>query len=570
MPAEIHVPIDVDDSAFRSFAGIFEKYRNSLEASKGDWSAIVVVMSGAAQSATEMQEALEGGGDALAAAASIGSKFQQSAERAAGAFSRVQSATKGAASNIKEATLALLKWASVTTLIGGGAGALSMDALGSHVSGLRTASMRAGTTAGGREAFAINFARFGDAEGVLGRVANIKNSADHTALRNLGITDAQIKEMDPADLAALAYQKLQERAKNQNPNYLNDWMTSNRVNEVFDLGQALQARSTSKEEMADVQGHFREDRPRLEMTPKAQLGWTKFTMTLDLASAVIKRVFAENLSHLTPGLGKLSDAFSHLLEILMAKGGPLEHGLEALADGLEWFGRHLRDDIRWEKLFGDLFDGVVALAKWTKKLIEGLASVAKWFGISSASAATSGGGNGAGGAAGGENYSGAPFKQGKGEDQEVIDFIRQDAAKHGIDPEIALRVARSEGLKGFHPSNGEWSAGSNDLGSSFGPLQAHFAANIPGMRARGQGDAMAKEGINARDLTQWRKVIDWQLRYAKKHGWSEWHGWRGDPRAGLNYQPPQIAPTYHTKVTISKPPGGDIAASANAAAHQTH
>jgi hypothetical protein len=165
-----------------------------------------------------------------------------------------------------------------------------------------------------------------------------------------------------------------------------------------------------------------------------------------------------------------------------------------------------------------------------------------------------------------------------GEDQEVIDYIRASAARHHIDPDVAVGVARSEGLKGFSPSRGTWSAGSNDSGTSFGALQAHIHGRTPGTTAYGQGDLMLKAGIDPRQMGDWKKVIDWQLDYAsRKRSWSEWHGWaRHNQHAGFGYNAPDSAsmpvkPGDYSKI-IGKHPasyalGGDAPAQGASAHH---
>jgi hypothetical protein len=91
-----------------------------------------------------------------------------------------------------------------------------------------------------------------------------------------------------------------------------------------------------------------------------------------------------------------------------------------------------------------------------------------------------------------------------------------------LDLEIA---ARSEGLKGFDPSTGKWSAGYNDAGSSFGPYQMHFSINKPGFTASGLGDRMFSEtGIDVRKMQNWKSGIDYALDTAAKEGWGAWHG----------------------------------------------
>jgi hypothetical protein len=107
----------------------------------------------------------------------------------------------------------------------------------------------------------------------------------------------------------------------------------------------------------------------------------------------------------------------------------------------------------------------------------------------------------------------------------VAGKIQQYATEIGVDPEIALRVAKSEGLYGY----------TGDQGSSFGPFQLHYG-NVAGggNKVGGLGDTFTQvTGLDARDPRTVDAQIQFALNEAKIHGWGAWHGWKGDPRAGL-------------------------------------
>lgn len=107
----------------------------------------------------------------------------------------------------------------------------------------------------------------------------------------------------------------------------------------------------------------------------------------------------------------------------------------------------------------------------------------------------------------------------------VEDYIARAAMARGMDPEIALRVARSEGLRGYV----------GDEGSSFGPFQLHYG-NVAGggNRVSGLGDVFTQQtGLDARDPSTWRHQVDFSLDQAAKGGWSPWHGWKGSQWAGI-------------------------------------
>jgi len=103
---------------------------------------------------------------------------------------------------------------------------------------------------------------------------------------------------------------------------------------------------------------------------------------------------------------------------------------------------------------------------------------------------------------------------------EMEAYIRQAAVARGIDPEIAVRVARSEGLgEGIWQSNVKLDYGRE---RSYGPFQLHVA---PEGRSPGMGNEFkAKTGLDPSDPSTWRQGVDFALTQAKEGGWGPWFG----------------------------------------------
>jgi hypothetical protein len=97
----------------------------------------------------------------------------------------------------------------------------------------------------------------------------------------------------------------------------------------------------------------------------------------------------------------------------------------------------------------------------------------------------------------------------KGDPRGLAPYIRKVAAKYGVDPGVAVNVARSEGLEGFTsgiPGEHSYTA---------------FQLNMDG----GLGNEFQKEtGLDPRDPKNERQAIDWALHYVSGHGWSAFHG----------------------------------------------
>lgn len=82
---------------------------------------------------------------------------------------------------------------------------------------------------------------------------------------------------------------------------------------------------------------------------------------------------------------------------------------------------------------------------------------------------------------------------------EIADYIRQSAAARGIDPDIALRVAMSEGgLK--DPVRQSEVVKNGVREASYGPFQLYMGGGL--------GNKALEAGIDPRDPNQWRAGVD--------------------------------------------------------------
>jgi tape measure domain-containing protein len=106
---------------------------------------------------------------------------------------------------------------------------------------------------------------------------------------------------------------------------------------------------------------------------------------------------------------------------------------------------------------------------------------------------------------------------------EVSEYIARAAQQRGIDPNIALRVADSEG-----GSDSKMQVGKFKTGWSFWPFQLHYAMRgMPGVTdpTTGMGDSFTREtGWQPGDVDAWKDSIDYALDAAAKHGWGAWYG----------------------------------------------
>lgn len=91
-------------------------------------------------------------------------------------------------------------------------------------------------------------------------------------------------------------------------------------------------------------------------------------------------------------------------------------------------------------------------------------------------------------------------------------FVRQSAVKAGIDPDVAMKVARSEGFSQFLGDNG----------TSGGAFQLHVT---PGGRGHAVGDEFKRlTGLDPLNPANEHEGIMFAMEWAKRHGWGDFHG----------------------------------------------
>jgi peptidoglycan hydrolase-like protein with peptidoglycan-binding domain len=108
----------------------------------------------------------------------------------------------------------------------------------------------------------------------------------------------------------------------------------------------------------------------------------------------------------------------------------------------------------------------------------------------------------------------------------VESYIRQSAAARGIDPDVAVRVAKGEGGLA-NPLQQSYVVKNGQRETSYGPFQLRIGGGL--------GDAALKAGIDPRKESDWQAGVDFALNHAAEHGWGEWYGAvNPGPKSGLS------------------------------------
>ncbi|SOC40102.1 hypothetical protein SAMN05892877_1074 [Rhizobium subbaraonis] len=121
----------------------------------------------------------------------------------------------------------------------------------------------------------------------------------------------------------------------------------------------------------------------------------------------------------------------------------------------------------------------------------------------------------------------------------IEEYIRAAARQRGIDPDIAVRVAKSEG--GLSDPVRQSDARKNGIREpSYGPFQLLVGGEGTGFPAGLGNDFIRQTGLDPRKPENAFKGIDYALDTAARDGWGRWYGAKAiglDNRAGIGGAP---------------------------------
>jgi hypothetical protein len=576
--ASIKIAADVDFAEFLELKAKFDEYMVALAKAPAAWRGVGQEL---AKTRTKF-ETVAASATAVAATVAVieksGKSFYEVTTATARHWHNLALSTASVAKNIVGATESLLKWTGIVGLVTGGAGLFGFDRLAHSVAGTRQAALGTGGDYGSRQAFAANFRRFGDPEGLLSRVATAQSniqSPEYATLRRLAGSDLK---GDPTEVAIKALEAGAKYASEDKRTGLQVGVDPRL--EFFDQDTRRRLRDRPEEVAEQVAKHRALQKSgRLNVSDADQKAYQDFVTQVGKAGTEIETVFVKGLVKLAGPLGAFSESVVKLVDKFLDKALPAF--IDDLRGGVEWLSIEVTKDS-----FVKQVEGVVAmigdLAVSFGGMLGGLARFAKWLGVSPAEASTPEASGRLSGYPGGTGTGTAPFGSGRATPDQVtgrtstpraassFDFtpggagtraeheeeIRAAAIARGIDPSSAMAIAKGEGL------GTAWGSGI-DQGTSFGDFQLHRGG--PG--SVGYEYEKTYGPMKPQD---WKRMNEFGLNWAAEHGWGAWSSRNkvgvGD-RGGLEGAHAAPVGRAQRSVSISSVPGGNINLGSGAAAN---
>jgi transglycosylase-like protein with SLT domain len=366
------IDVEIDPNGkFRAFKDLYDKYQTALKGAPAAWKLVEKNIDGSRESFQKLVDQM--------AAANVQARLREKAQERADQLTRTSADrwqamarnTREFASNIKEATVSLLKWGSITGVISGliGAGGLwGIDRLALSAGQSRRSALGLGLGIGEQQAFGANFGRLVDPDAFLSGVAGAKfDVTKRVGLLGAGLTQQDLAG-DTAQTAVALLRRLKQIADTTNPALFAQVLQARRLDQFAAPTDLERLRNTSPQEFEQLIRQYGQRQRQFDLPADVAKRWQDFSTQMENAGKSIETVLIRGLAPLAPGLTKLSEGVEKVIASFL--GSPaLGKWLQNVDDALEKFAGYIGTD-DFQRKVENFVDGIGAAG----------AALAKWFG----------------------------------------------------------------------------------------------------------------------------------------------------------------------------------------------
>ncbi len=340
------IDVDVNDDAFKAFMEMFSKYQAALKKLPGAWNAAGKSIDKSGSVIEDMTDAMGRQVDIINKQTREQEKMRREVDKTNRSMTDLGRSTARVAGGIKDITLSLLKFSTLTSafgLLSGATGLMGFEALARSASQQRTQSMGLGITPGQLQAANITYERIGGGGSTLSSIADIQNDVTRQYLLStrLGISQQDIQNKNPFELLPQTLSAIRSRYLAIPENLRGTLAPSLGLTEFGLSAQQLrQLGGMSEEELTGLGTSLSRNAERIGGNNDINRRYQDFLEQLGVAGARLQTTLIDKLTPLAEPLGKLVDAFTSLAASALGS-NTFRDGLKAFADWINSFAQTL-------------------------------------------------------------------------------------------------------------------------------------------------------------------------------------------------------------------------------------
>lgn len=371
------IEIDVQDSSFQRFAGMFSKYHEALKDAPGVWAKVSESAGIAAKDSAELGSAVGAAAYALHRISAENASISRAATAQSHAWRDMARDAGKFAVRIGEATRSLLRWGALTGLISGilGAGGLfGIDRLAASAGNQRRNALGLGVTPGEAKAFDTNYGRVVDTGAFLSGVNEaLHDVTKRVGLYGAGLTEKDLAGKDTAQVGAELLPQLKKIADQTPESMLGNVLTARHLDQFITLQDFQRLRNTPAGELDEYGKHYAEDKRAMDLPTGVAKAWQDLQVQFNRAAGTLTNVIINGLTPLAPQLEHLSAAFTKLVADVLGSQA-LKTWIDELATGIKWLGDYIGTEA-FRKNVISFLDGVETLAVKVVDFVKNVAEI---------------------------------------------------------------------------------------------------------------------------------------------------------------------------------------------------
>ncbi len=383
------IDVDVNDDAFKSFMDMFAKYQGALKKLPGAWDAAGKSLDKSGSTLMSMTDNMARQISLIDKQTREQEKMRREVEKTNRSMTDLGRSTSRVAGGIKDITLSLLKWSTITSAFGilsGATGLFGFESLARSASQQRTQSMGLGVTPGQLQAANITYERIGGAGSTLSSIADIQNDVTRQYLLStrLGISQQDIQNKNPFELLPQTLSALRSRYLAIPENLRGTLAPSLGLTEFGLSAQQLrQLGGMSEEELTGLNTSLPGRAAAIGGSNETNRRYQDFLAQLDTAGARLQSTLIDKLTPLAGPLGNVVEAFTNLVAAGLGS-QTFRDGLRTFADWINNFARTLGTEetrtsiASFIESVGTMARRLASAASTVLSFIEALSSLFSW------------------------------------------------------------------------------------------------------------------------------------------------------------------------------------------------
>jgi methyl-accepting chemotaxis protein len=342
------IDVDVNDDAFKAFMEMFAKYQAALKKLPGAWDTANKSINKSGSAIEEMTDIMSRQVDIIDKQTRAQEKMRREVEKTGYSLTDVARATTRIAGGMKDITLSLLKFSTLTSafgLLSGGTGLFGFEALARSASQQRTRSMGLGITPGQLQAANITYERIGGAEPTLSSIADMQNDLrQRHRLQMLGISNEDIDNKNPFELLPQTLSAIRSRYLSIPENLRGTLAQSYGLTQFgLSMSQLRQLGGMSEQELAGLGTSLSRNATTIGGSNDINRRYQDFLEQLGVAGARLQTTLIDKLTPLAKPLGNVVDAFTNLAASALGS-DTFRNGLKTFADWINDFASTLNTE----------------------------------------------------------------------------------------------------------------------------------------------------------------------------------------------------------------------------------